>query len=112
MKSKYIVTDERYKMIRELGEAGIPIDEEDWGSERQVDSQNAFCEELEKVLTPLAWAKFSHYAEKATTKEMITQGLHVLEHTKADSTYDGPIGYYLPYDYLKHCFPEALDDLE
>jgi len=53
----------------------VPLDDDEWGSGRQVDAENLFCSELRDVLNDDKWWDFERYALKATTEEMINYGL-------------------------------------
>ena len=55
----------------------VPLDEDEWGSGRQIDAENGFCAALRAKLTDDQWWDFERYALKATTEEMIGCGLEL-----------------------------------
>jgi hypothetical protein len=62
-----------------LAQAARPLDDDDWGSERQVTAQNAFFVYVERQMHPVAFAELEDYAMKATTDEMIDEAIKWLE---------------------------------
>jgi hypothetical protein len=46
-----------------------PINEDDWGSERQVNAANKLYYAMEDFLSPDAFAEWIAYGEKATEEE-------------------------------------------
>jgi hypothetical protein len=79
--------------IERLAEAAAPIPtfagtdardgQDDWGSERQIDAQNEFTQALENYLPPSAWAKFEASLDKASTEDIIRNGLEIARATFA-----------------------------
>jgi len=65
--------------LYKLAQAARPLDQADWGSERQVTAQNTFFEYVESHMHPLAFAELEDFALKATTDEMIDQAIKWLE---------------------------------
>ena len=61
-----------------LAAAARPINDDEWGSERQIDAQNLFFEEVEKVLPAETFEALEAYCLKATTDEMIDEALRLL----------------------------------
>ena len=61
--------------MKQLAEKARPIDDEDLGSERQIDAFNVFCDALERTLSADDFERFEDYAMKATTDELIDYGL-------------------------------------
>ncbi|MGY3582186.1 hypothetical protein ACVIGB_000889 [Bradyrhizobium sp. USDA 4341] len=58
----------------------VPVDttseaKDDWGSDRQIDAQNLFFNELEKILPEDRFAELEGYCLKATTEEMLEEAL-------------------------------------
>lgn len=49
--------------------------DDDFGSDRQVDAQNLFFNELQKVLPARQFAELEEWCLKATTEEMLDEGL-------------------------------------
>ena len=52
-----------------------PAGTDDWGSERQIDAQNLFFQELEQILPADRFAELDTWCLKATTEEMLDEGL-------------------------------------
>lgn len=48
---------------------------DDWGSERQIEAQNLFFQELEQVLPADQFGELEKWCLKATTEEMLDEGL-------------------------------------
>lgn len=48
-----------------------------WGTDRQIKAQNAFCDALKAVLSPEEWEDFESYAHKATTEELVAEGMRL-----------------------------------
>jgi hypothetical protein len=48
---------------------------DDWGSQRQIDAQNLFFNELEQILPEDRFVELEGYCLKATTEEMLEEGL-------------------------------------
>lgn len=69
------------KKLQELhgmAENARPLNEDEWGSERQINAQNAFFEYLERVLTREQFGQLEDDNDKATSDEMINNGLRIL----------------------------------
>jgi hypothetical protein len=49
--------------------------DDDYGSDRQVGAQNLFFNELQKVLPAKEFAELEEWCLKATTEEMLDEGL-------------------------------------
>jgi hypothetical protein len=62
-----------------LAHAARPLDQYDWGSERQVTAQNAFFNYVQQRMHPLAFAELEDFALHATTDEMINEAIRWLE---------------------------------
>lgn len=67
------------KELEAMAADARPIDQSDWGSERQINAQNAFFEAVEAQLTSADMAKLDDFALKATTDESITEALAYLK---------------------------------
>lgn len=65
--------------LYELAQAARPLNQSDWGSERQVTAQNEFFDYVEKRIHPSAFAELEDFALKATTDEMIDEAIKWLE---------------------------------
>ena len=63
--------------LNSLAAAARPINHEDWGSERQIEAQNAFFQEIEKLLPSAEFEALENYCLKATTDEMIDRALEL-----------------------------------
>ena len=51
---------------------------DDWGSQRQIDAQNAFTDAVGELLTPKEWAAYDHFCLKASTEEIVEEGLRLV----------------------------------
>jgi hypothetical protein len=65
-----------------LAKDALPINDDDWGSDRQIDAENLFFNEVEKVLDAETFAAFENYCLKATTDERVEEALRLLESHK------------------------------
>lgn len=63
----------------ELAAAARPIDDADWGSDRQINAQNAFFDAIEARYPNLFDNDFGSFAIKATTKELIDEALKLVK---------------------------------
>lgn len=70
-----------YSDMIDLAKAARPLDDDDWGSERQIHAQNAFFTEVEKRLSATDFAALEDYCMKATVDEMVDEALRLM--TKA-----------------------------
>ena len=64
--------------LNALAAAARPINDTDWGSGRQIDAQNLFFKEVEKVLPADKFAELEDFCLKATTDEMIDEALKLV----------------------------------
>jgi hypothetical protein len=66
----------------ELGAAARPINDVDWGSDRQITAQNRFFDRVYQCLTETGEAakiaQLDAYCHKATTNEMIDEGMRLV----------------------------------
>ena len=62
-----------------LGYAAKPFTDDDWGTERQVEAENAFgCFLVDEILPVKDAQKWEEYALKATTEEMVDYGIELV----------------------------------
>ena len=66
-----------YKNIQKLEQDARPINDDDWGSERQIDAEIAFFEKVQSVVSTESFEKLEDYCLKATTDEMIDEALKI-----------------------------------
>jgi len=64
--------------IVELARAARPIDDADWGSERQIEAENVFMAAVEARLPIRKLSALHDYALKATTEEWIDEALRLM----------------------------------
>lgn len=55
------------------------IDEADYGSDRQIEAENAFFEEVEALVGPDSWEGFEGRTLKAATDERIDAAMEMLQ---------------------------------
>lgn len=70
--------DERGLVLSEmqtLAQAARPLNDEEDGSERQIDAENAFFARVEEILPPEVDAALSRYCLKATTDERLDEAM-------------------------------------
>lgn len=63
--------------LEDLASQARCIDEEDWGTERQIKAQNAFFDAVEKIVSKETFAELEGYCMKANVDEMVNEGLRV-----------------------------------
>jgi len=69
-----------------LQQAALPLNDEDWGSDRQIEAQNAFMTFAERVIKhqpngEQKWTEFEGFCLKATTEEMINEAVRLMKPT-------------------------------
>lgn len=67
--------------LEALAATARPLNDDDWGSDRQVDAENAFFDEASKVAPELdsdSGSAFASFCLKATTEEMLDEALRIL----------------------------------
>ncbi len=64
-----------YLVLAALASAARPIDDDDWGSDRQIEAENAFFQKIETILSEAAWEELTDYCLKATSDEAIDEAL-------------------------------------
>jgi len=72
-----------------------PLNDEDWGSERQITLENEVYSYLEEVLTPAQLEAFENYANKATVNERLDAALYVV---------NGDVDWLLKWQLLEGAF--------
>jgi hypothetical protein len=81
-------------MINTPAQAARPIDDTDWGTERQINAENAFFDMVKTRMTAgragealremkRKWDQFEAYCAKATTDESINEALRLLGMSRA-----------------------------
>jgi hypothetical protein len=61
--------------FKALAQPAYPLSDDDWGSERQIDAENAFFERMERELPQLFTQEFEYWMLKATTEERLDEAL-------------------------------------
>jgi hypothetical protein len=67
-----------FNTIEKMALDALPINDDEWGSERQTDACNAFFLALEACLPKCYFEEVEDYAMKATTEEMVFYGIDML----------------------------------
>jgi hypothetical protein len=65
--------------IEVLAVLAAPVNDDEWGSERQVAAENEFFEAVEKAVSADVFEKLEVWCLKATTAEMIEAGLKAIK---------------------------------
>ena len=75
--------DQKLADLEILAERARPLNDDDWGSERQIDAENAFFAACEEAYPHLFHedSEFSQWALKATTEEMIDHALTLIRNS-------------------------------
>lgn len=75
----YAITPAKMAEFERLAQDARPVDEEDWGSERQVDAENAFYDAIGFTDYDIALGEgFRDFVHKATTDEGLDEALRLL----------------------------------
>ena len=69
----FMATQIRPPLIETLARAARPIDDDDWGTDRQIEAENAFFEAAGDL-----GPDFEAFSNKATSNEMIDEALRIL----------------------------------
>ena len=67
-----------YAEIEKLAAAAKPLNDDEWGSERQIDAENAFFDAVKEMVSKEVFEGLESYCLKATTDEMIEAGLQAV----------------------------------
>jgi hypothetical protein len=67
----------QHAQMADLAAAARPIDEADYGTDRQITAQNNFTYTLQQILSPEKWENFEDYAHRATPEEMVSYGMQL-----------------------------------
>jgi hypothetical protein len=69
----------------QLRQAALPLDDEEWGSPRQMEAQNAFFVVAKRAIQaqPMGEAKWANFENdfclKATTEEMVDEAIRLMQ---------------------------------
>ena len=66
-----------FKKLKQLGQDAMPTCEVDWGSERQVDAETLFYDNLQNYISKEDFEKFRTFGLKATCEEAIKHALEI-----------------------------------
>jgi hypothetical protein len=66
------------KEIEALAQAARPLNDDEWGSDRQLEAENAFVNATRELMHPIAWEEFIDATLKCTTDEMVDYALKLL----------------------------------
>ena len=69
------VPQARQAQLDQLAAEARPINDDDYGTDRQINAQNDFTFTLQAILSPEKWENFAEYAHRATPEEMIDYGM-------------------------------------
>lgn len=65
----------KFSEFEAMAKPAYPIDDDDYGSDRQVDAENAFIEYVESRLPQIYTKEFEVWSLKATTEERLDETL-------------------------------------
>ena len=74
-----------FEKISSLAPAALPITEEDWGSERQIDAEEAFLYAVRRILPEDSLDKLGNYGLKATTEERVAYALELVTEVRNEA---------------------------
>lgn len=75
----FSVLNEKANGIESLAQSARPVNDDDWGSERQVAAENKFFKAVRAALTPEDFAALESFCHKARTEEMIDEALRLMK---------------------------------
>ena len=67
-----------------LAEAALPINDDDWDSDRQIDAENAFFDAVCLELDDAAIVELEDYSLKATTEERVDKARRPWQSRRAE----------------------------
>jgi hypothetical protein len=76
-----------YAEIEKLAVAAKPLNDDEWGSERQIGAQNAFFDAVQEMVSKGVFDGLQGYCLKATVDEMIEAGLEAARGERDFSEY-------------------------
>jgi len=62
----------------EMAQAARPSDDDDWGTERQIQAENTFFYAVMAILTPEEWDDLEAYALKASVDETVDEAMRIM----------------------------------
>jgi hypothetical protein len=69
------MTNEQFEV---LAQAALPTSDDDWGSDRQIDAENFFFDEVCRELSNEGIIELEDYSLKATTEERIAKARELM----------------------------------
>ena len=69
---------EMIERFEALAQAARPVDDNDWGSTRQIGAENKFFKSVEALLPDDQFAALTRYCLKATSDEAIDEALRLV----------------------------------
>jgi hypothetical protein len=79
-----------YAEIEKLAVAAKPLNDDEWGSERQIGAQNAFFDAIQEMVSKEVFDGLEGYCLKATVDEMIEAGLQAVRGERDFAEYRYP----------------------
>jgi hypothetical protein len=67
-----------YAEIEKLATAAKPLNDDEWGNERQIEAQNTFFDAIQQTVSEEVFEGLEAYCLKATVDEMIEAGLQAV----------------------------------
>jgi hypothetical protein len=77
--------------LEKLAEAAKPLDDDEWGSPRQVEAQNLFFDTVQEMTSDEVFEGLSNYCLKADVYEMIEAGLQAARGDRDFAEWSAPI---------------------
>lgn len=65
--------------LQALADRARPLNDEDYAFDRQVEAENEFCDAVAAILSPVQMAHWQAWSLKATSNEIIEEGLRLAE---------------------------------
>ena len=75
---QFAITEAMLVELDALADVARPIDDDDWGSERQVEAQNAFFIRVEAILPRDQFEELEGFCLKANVDEMVDEAMRLI----------------------------------
>jgi hypothetical protein len=75
---QFAISEAMLAELDALADVARPIDDDDWGSERQVEAQNAFFIRVEAILPRDQFEELEGFCLKANVDEMVDEAMRLI----------------------------------
>jgi hypothetical protein len=64
--------------LKEMARYALPINDNEWGADRQIAASNRFFETVRVLLSDPDWEKLERWGMKATTEEHVAEAMRLV----------------------------------